>query len=359
MGSIRKGRKIGRDAADIAEHKRRRSRSDGRPTIADVAAKAGVGAITVSRALRRPELVSEGLRKLIDDAVRDLNYIPDLNARALASMRTDVLGVLVPSLSHTVFTDVLRGIYDGVDGTKFKVQVANTRYDAGEEERLIAGLLRQKPSALIISGVDQSPRSRSMLEAAGCPIVQIMDITDDPIQVVIGFGHRDAGRLMTEHLISRGYKNIGFISGWMSDRSKERLYGYQSALEAAGLKEPSSVHSVSRDELTAIAAQSDPGVPPFLEFSRPSLGREMFRRALKQAPNLDAVFCNNDSLALGVLFECHAQGIRVPEDMGIAGFNDLDFTDACFPSLSSVRTHRYRIGYSSVATVLKMMDGHV
>ena len=69
------------------------------------------------------------------------------------------------------------------------------------------------------------------------------------------------------------------------------------------------------------------------------------------------MFCNNDSLALGVLFECHAQGIRVPEDMGIAGFNDLDFTDACFPSLSSVRTHRYRIGYSSVATVLKMMEG--
>src|SRR6478609_1874448 len=139
-GSIRKGRNIGRETADNAEHKRRRSRSDGRPTIADVAAKAGVGAITVSRALRSPELVSEGLRKLIDEAVRDLNYIPDLNARALASTRTDVLGVLVPSLSHTVFTDVLRGVYDGVNGTKLKVQVGNTRYDAAEEERLIAGL---------------------------------------------------------------------------------------------------------------------------------------------------------------------------------------------------------------------------
>ena len=186
--------------------------------------------------MRSPELVSEGLRKLIDEAVRDLNYIPDLNARALASTRTDVLGVLVPSLSHTVFTDVLRGVYDGVNGTKLKVQVGNTRYDAAEEERLIAGLLRQKPSALIISGVDQSSRSRSMLEAAGCPIVQIMDITEDPIQVVIGFRHRDAGRLMTEHLIAQGYRNIGFISGWMSDRSKERLHGYQSALAAAGLR---------------------------------------------------------------------------------------------------------------------------
>lgn len=318
---------------------------------------AGVGAITVSRALRSPELVSQALREQIDKAVRELNYVPDLNARALASTRTDVLGVLVPSLSHTVFTDVLRGIYDGVDGTRFHVQVGNTRYDPQEEERLVAGFLRHKPAAMIVSGVDQTPQARRMLETAGCPVVQIMDITQDPIQVCIGFRHDEAGRLMTEHLIAQGYRNIAFISGWMSGRSKERLHGYQKALAAAGLAEPCQVHSISRQELTDLARISDPGVPPFLEFSRPSLGREMFRRALAQAPGLDAVFCNNDSLALGVLFECLAQGIRVPQDIGIAGFNDLDFTDACAPSLSSARTHRYRIGYSAVVAVRDLLDG--
>jgi LacI family gluconate utilization system Gnt-I transcriptional repressor len=316
-----------------------------------------VGAITVSRALRKPDQVSATLRALIDEAVRELNYVPDLHARALASTRTDVLAVLVPSLSHTVFTDVLRGIYDGVDGTKLNVQLGNTRFDPQEEERLIAGFVRQKPSAIIVSGVDQTPASRRMLEDAGCPVVQIMDVTDDPINVVIGFGHREAGRRMTEHLIGQGYRRIAFISGWMSGRSLERLHGYQDALAAAGLEEPCKVHSLSKEELVALASRADSGVPPFLEFSRPSLGREMFRRAQDLAPDLDAVFCNNDSLALGVLFECHAQKIRVPEDMGIAGFNDLDFMDACEPSLSSVRTHRYRNGYAAVKAVRELLAG--
>ena len=353
---IRKRRDNGSDGVE-APPRARKSRGDGRPTIADVAARAGVGAITVSRALRNPDQVSATLRALIDEAVRELNYIPDPHARALASTRTDVLAVLVPSLSHTVFTDVLRGIYDGVDGTKLHVQLGNTRFDPQEEERLIAGFVRQRPSAIIVSGVDQTPASRRMLEDAGCPIVQIMDVTDDPIHVVIGFGHREAGRLMTEHLIAQGYRRIAFVSGWMSGRSLERLYGYQDALAAAGLPEPCRVHSLSKDELTALASRVDSGVPPFLEFSRPSLGREMFRRARQQAPDLDAVFCNNDSLALGVLFECHAQGLRVPEDIGIAGFNDLDFMDACVPALSSVRTHRYRNGYAAVTAVREMLAG--
>ncbi len=337
---------------------RRRGRGDGRPTIADVAAKAGVGAITVSRALRNPELVSEALRRSIEDAVRELNYIPDLNARALASTRTDVIGVLVPSLSHTVFTDVLRGIYDGVDGTKLQIQIGNTRFEPAQEETLISGFLRQKPAAMIVSGIDQSAASRRMLQTAGCPVIQIMDLCDDPIDQIIGFSHEQAGRRMTEHLIEEGYRRIAFFGGWMSARSGGRLLGYRKAMEAAGLPEPCQLHSMPREVMSAIAAKVDPAERPFLEFSRPSLGRELFCRALAEVPNLDAVFCNNDNLALGVLFECIERGIRVPQDMGIAGFNDLDFMDAAQPDLSSVRTHRYRIGRAAVAAIRDRLAGH-
>jgi LacI family gluconate utilization system Gnt-I transcriptional repressor len=335
----------------------RRSRSDGRPTIADVAARAGVGAITVSRALRNPELVSESLRRSIADAVRELNYIPNLSARALASTRTDVVGVLVPSLSHTVFTDVLRGIYDGVDGTNLQIQIGNTRFDPDTEEQLIESFLRQKPAAMIISGTNQTAGSRKMLEGTGCPVVQIMDLSSDPIDLVIGFSHDEAGRLMTEHLIEEGYSRIAFLGAWMSTRSEGRLRGYRQALEAAGLSEPCQIHSIAREVLSQIATATDPAERPFLELSRPSLGRELFRRALAEAPDLDAVFCNNDSLALGVLFECIERGIRVPEDIGIAGFNDLDFMDAAQPALSSVRTHRYRIGRAAVEAVRNRIGG--
>jgi len=330
---------------------RRRRRGDGSATIADVAARAGVGAITVSRALRSPNLVSEKLRREIANAVRELNYIPDLNARALASTRTDVVGILVPSLSHTLFTDVLRGISDGVDGTTLQLQIGNTHFEPLEEERLVAGFLRQKPAAMIVSGTDQTPACRLLLQRAGCPVVQIMDLCPDPIDLVIGFSHEQAGLLMTEHLIEQGYRHIAFLSGWLNARSGGRLAGYRKALAAAGLREPCRVHSMPPGTLAAAATEMEPSERLSLDFAHPSFGRHLFRRALAEAPDLDAVFCNNDSLALGVLFECQAQGRRVPEDMGVAGFNDLDFAEAAHPALTSVRTHRYRIGNAAIAAI--------
>ncbi len=345
-------------AATITQQRpSRKSRSDGKPTIADVAAQAGVGAITASRALRTPHLVSAALRRSVEDAVLALNYVPNFNARALASKNSDVIGVLIPSLTHSTFTDVLRGIYDGVDNTGLQVQIANTRYDAAEEERLVGMFLRQKPLAMIVSGVGQTPLARRMLEAAGCPVVQIMDVSHDPIDHIIGFSHEHAARRMTEHLIEEGYCRIAFLSGWLNPRSQERLLGYQRALAAAGLTEPCRAHSMPREVLAEIVASSTPSERPILDFSRPSFGRQLFRQALAEAPDLDAVFCNNDSLALGVLFECQARGIRVPEKVGIAGFNDLDFTDATFPSLSSVRTHRYRIGHAAVVAIQDRLAG--
>ncbi|SHG01793.1 transcriptional regulator, LacI family [Kaistia soli DSM 19436] len=353
MDSIRPERK--KSSADLSA---RRRRGDGRPTIADVAARAGVAAITVSRALSDPSLVSDTLRKTIEEAVQALGYVPNLSARTLASTRSSVVGVLIPSLSQTVFTDVLRGVYDGVDGSPLTVQIGNTRYDEAEEERLIKVFLREKPAGMIVSGIDQTPEARRMLENAGCPVIQIMDISDDPIDQIIGFSHYDGGRKVTEHLIEEGYRRIGFIAGWVSRRSSGRLDGYRAALAAAGLPQPSLEHSFSPGYMPKLADASEtPAGRPVLEFATPRVGRELFRAAIAADPGLDAVFCNNDILALGVLFECQAQGIRVPEDMGIAGFNDHDYMESAFPSLSSGRTHRYRNGLDAVVAIRRRLGG--
>ena len=217
----------------------RKRRSKGRPTIADVAARAGVGAITVSRALRKPSQVSPALRKKIDAAVRELDYVPDLNARALASRRTNLVAVLIPALTQNIFTDVLRGIYDGVEDSGLRIEIANTRYDREIEERAVAASPAPRPGGSRSSPASTSPRRRGrMLEAAGCPVVQIMDLTDDPIQKIIGFSHVAAGRRMTEHLIAAGYRRIGFLAAWMNTRSRGRMAGYRLALEEAGLFDP-------------------------------------------------------------------------------------------------------------------------
>lgn len=331
----------------------RKRRGNGRPTIADVAQKAGVGQITVSRALRDPSQVSENLRRIIDDAVRELNYSPNLNARALASARNDLVGVLVPALTPNIFTDVLRGIYDGVEETNLRIEIANTRYNRELEERRILEMLRHKPAGMIISGTDQTPTARRALEAAECPVIQIMDLTDDPIDRVIGFSHVEGGRRMTQHMIDAGYRRIAFLGGYLNDRSGGRLIGHRQALEAAGLYD---------DDLVCLLDEAPPSVDPgnpdeWIRFSSPGTGRAMLTKALETIPHLDAVFCNNDMLALGVLFECQRRGIRVPEDLGIAGFNDLDFAASAEPGISSCRTPRWECGHSAAHAIRDELDG--
>ena len=318
--------------------KPRPRRGGGRPTLADVARKAGVGAITVSRALREPERVSEDLRRQIQAAVDELGYVPDPNARALASARAEVFGVLVPSLTNNVFAEVVRGIYDSLSAGPFRIQLGNTHYSGLEEERLLQVFGPQRPAALIVAGIDQTAASRHLLEKAGCPVVQVMEIGSDPVDMMVGFSHFEGGKAAAEHLIGAGYRRIGFLGARMDPRSQRRLAGYRAAMEAAGLFDPRLVTTTP--------------VP-----SSVTLGRELFRDALAKAPTLDGVFCNNDDIALGALFECHRASIAVPKTIGIVGFNDLDMMEVAFPSVTSVRTHRYEIGRRAVAMALAAIAG--
>jgi LacI family gluconate utilization system Gnt-I transcriptional repressor len=330
-----------------------RKRSTNRPTISDVALRAGVGAITVSRALRHPHQVSEALRRSIDDAVRELNYVPNLYARALASSRSNVVAVLVPSLTQNIFSDVLRGIYDGVDDSGLRIEIANTNYDPLIEERRIFEILRHQPSAMIVSGVNQTATSRKLLEKAKCPVIQIMDMTNDPIHKIIGFSHHAAGKAMTKHLIEAGYRRISFFSGWMNDRSTGRMMGYREALEEAGLFDPDLIGQMGNEE----PSSSQSSVKHYHQFSTPMMGRQLLTRMLERRPDVDAVFCNNDVLALGALFACSARGINIPRDFGIAGFNDFDFMEAAYPALSSVRIHRWTVGNEAMLAVRRELDG--
>lgn len=317
----------------------RSRRGGGRPTIADVASKAGVGAITVSRALREPERVSPELRRQIMAVVDELGYVPDRNARALASARADVIGVLVPSLTNNVFAEVVRGIYDGLDQSHLQVQIGNTHYSQEAEEDLLQIFLSQRPWALIVSGIDQSPAARTLLERTDCPVVQIMEIGADPFDMMIGFSHYEGGKATTRHLLDAGYRKIAFIGARMDPRSQRRLAGYRAAMEEAGSFDDRLVTTTVRP-------------------SSVSVGGELFREALAKAPTLDAAFCNNDDMALGALFECHRQGRAVPSEIGIAGFNDLEMMQVAYPSVTSLRTHRYEIGRRAIAMALAAVAGH-
>jgi LacI family transcriptional regulator, gluconate utilization system Gnt-I transcriptional repressor len=316
---------------------RKRTKS-GKIRLAEVAELAGVSPITASRFFRNPAALSTAKRARVESAANELGYVPNLAARALASQRTEVIGVLIPSLTNNVFSDVLRGIYDASEGSRYSIQLSNTRYSILQEEKLLRLFLAQKPAGLIVTGIDQTAESRAMLEAADCPIVQIMEIGPNPVDMMIGFSHYDAARAAIGHLFAKGYGRIGFIGARMDPRVQRRLDGYQAAMKDAGLFDP-----------RLIVATATP--------TSVTLGGTLFGDLLAKAPDIDAVFCANDDLALGVLFECRRREIAVPEQIAIIGFNDLEFMASAVPTLTSVRTNRYEMGRTAAIMLIDAIEG--
>ena len=307
-----------------------------RATLSDVAARAGVSAVTVSRVLRKPEMVSADLRERVEKAVGELAYVPNQLASALASARTGTIGVVVPSFTNGVFGDYLRGIHDILVPAGFQVLVLNSRYLKGAEERAIATLVGQHPEAIILTGIDQTETARRHLRQSAVTVVQTMELADDPIDINIGLSQRAAGYAATRHLIGLGHRVVGQMSVPLDARAVQRLAGYRHAMDEAGLE------------------------PITTSIERPSsfpLGSELFGELHERRPDMTAIFCGNDNLALGSLFECQRRGIRVPEDVSIVGFNDLEFSATAHPALTTVATPRYEIGRRSAEIVLAIVRG--
>jgi len=307
-------------------------------TIADVAHEADVSAMTVSRALREPNRVSAKSLERIRSVIDRLGYMPDPAAQALAAGRTNVIGVIVPSVTNNVFADVMRGIYNAAEASKWQVQLGNSRYSPLEEERLVRTFISQRPAGLIISGVDQSDDTRAMLRASSFRIVQVMEISDLPLDMIVGFSHLEGARAATRHLIAMGYKRPGFLAARLDPRTQRRLDGFREIAGDAGLLDMNRV--VTTPQASTV-----------------TLGGKLMADLLSRAPDTDAILCNNDDLALGALFECQRRSISVPGNMGICGFNDLEMMAAANPTITSVRTHRYEMGEKAMQMLVDSLEG--
>ncbi|MFV0358256.1 LacI family DNA-binding transcriptional regulator [Tropicimonas sp.] len=305
-----------------------------RPTLADVAHEADVSAITVSRTIRQPHIVAEKSRRRVEAAIEKLGYIPDAAASALASRTSSMIGLLVPSLTNNVFTDVLRGVYEVVEGSRYFVQIANSRYSALKEETLVRAFLRQRPAGLIVAGFDQTDRGRDMLNGAACPVVQVLEHGPEPVDMAVGFHHAEAAALATRHLLDSGYRRPGFLAARMDPRTQRRMRGFERTCRDAGALDARRI--VTTHQASTVG-----------------LGRQLLELLLCQAPETDAIFCANDDLAVGALMEAKRRRIRVPEDLGICGFNDLEMTRHMYPAITSVATPRFETGRQAATMLLE------
>jgi LacI family gluconate utilization system Gnt-I transcriptional repressor len=315
-----------------------KGRASGRTTLAEVAARAGVATMTASRAITQPAMVSPALRARVEQAVAELGYVPNRAARALASARSNAIVVLVPSLSNAVFTAVLAGIQDALDADGYQILIANTRYSDAEEEKLLGIYLQSNPDGILLSGLTHSKRIEQMLASAQLPVVSMMDLASSPDQLSVGFSQLQAGYTMTRYLLDKGYKRIGFMGAQLDERTLKRAEGYRRAMEEAGMYDPRLETMVT-----------DP--------STIALGAELLGRMLAVTPDCDAIFCCNDDLAHGAIYQCQRRGIAVPGQLAICGFNDLPASAWMNPSVTTIATPRYRVGFEAATLLRTIIDG--
>ena len=318
--------------------KRSRSRATGRVTLADVAQAAKVSPITVSRALRGERAVDPELVARVQAAVQRLGYVPDPAARALASRYGNQVALLVPLLSNALFVDLVEAAQRTLTRAGYQTLVGVTHYDPGEEEQILRGQLLHRPAGILVTGFDRSDATRALIAGSGVPCVHLMETSGAEGVYSVGLSQEDASIAMTRHLLERGRRRIAFAAAQLDPRTMRRLEGWRKVLREQGLYTPT------------------------LEWLNPApssigLGGILFEQIMGQTPPVDAIFFCNDDLAQGALLAALRMGIRVPERVAVAGFNDLTGSDQMLPPLTTIRTPRAQMGAAAAEMLLKLMRG--
>ncbi|ACO78904.1 Transcriptional regulator, LacI family [Azotobacter vinelandii CA] len=313
-------------------------RTTGRPTLNEVARRAGVSPITASRALRGIPSVAEELAQRVREAASELGYVANPAARALASARSQTVAVVVPSLGNQLFVETLEAIHAVMRPRGLEVLIGNSHYSRDEEEDLIRNYLAYQPRGLLLTGFERTESARRMLESSGIPCVYMMDLDSGAGLHCVGFSQIRAGAAAAEHLISRGRRRMAFVGAQLDQRTLLRGEGFRRALQQAGLYDPALELLTPRP-------------------SSVGLGCELFAQLMASHPQIDAIFFGNDDLAHGALLEAMRRGVKIPEQVAVIGFNDLPASSFTVPRLSSIRTPREAIGRRAAELLLALMAG--
>ncbi|WP_066124218.1 HTH-type transcriptional regulator GntR [Bordetella ansorpii] len=312
-----------------------RSTRNGRVTMQDVATRAGVSAITVSRALRTPHKVTPLLRERIQQLCREMGYVLNHAASALASARSHAIVVLIPSLSNEVFIDIIAGLKEVLEVRGYHMLLAVTGYGAQAEETMLRTYLQHAPDGAILTGIDHSDGTWKLLRTHRVPAVHTIDLLPaEHAGMSVGFSQFDAGYAAGRHLAEHGYRRIGIACAHPDPRSVRRREGCRQALRDAGLYDPAL--EVGSPEDTSIA-----------------LGARLLTQLREAHPDCDGLFLCNDDLAQGALFQCARLGIAVPQSMGLVGFHDLAGSAWTMPPLSTITTPRRQIGATAAHMLLQ------
>jgi LacI family gluconate utilization system Gnt-I transcriptional repressor len=315
--------------------KRRRRNTGSGVTLKDLAQIVGVTKVTISRAMNSPDQVSPDTLRRIQEAVRETGYVPNLVAGSLASNRSKLIVALIPSLSGSVFQETTEAMTVALANAGYQLLIGQGGYDESREEALLDAVIGRRPAGIVLTGVVHSPASRKRLAGAGVPIVETWNLTDTPIDMLVGFSHAQVGAAAARHLHERGGRRAVVIT----PDDRRALTRSQAFV----------------DTMSALA-QRDVPVYPVPSPTHLGNGREALARVLREHPDTDSIFCGADSLALGVLMEAHARQIRVPEQLKVLGYGDLNFAAYTTPALTTIRTNGRQIGELAASMLIQRIE---
>ncbi|MGQ7247874.1 LacI family DNA-binding transcriptional regulator [Halomonas sp. V046] len=303
--------------------------------IRQVADLAGVSVATVSRTLKTPDIVSPETRERVLKAVEQAGYRPNLTAVQFRSQRTRNLVVLVPTVANTFFARVIAGIQEAASRSGYSVLLCNTLGDESVERDYAAMVTNRQADGLI------QLRAFYPFEASGSdplPMVNACEVLDEAPCPRVQLNNREASRVLTEHLIQLGHRRIGMIKGpRQSPLTRDRLHGYQEALQDAGI--------APDEELLC------PG-----DFTLAS-GYRAAATLLERHDPPTAIFCENDEMAIGAIQRLKEAGLKIPADISVAGFDDIAFARYCDPPLTTISQPAEDFGREAVALLLGLIEG--
>jgi LacI family gluconate utilization system Gnt-I transcriptional repressor len=309
-------------------------------TVHDVARLAGVSPITVSRSFNSPEQLSAATLERVRAAVARTGYVPNLLAGGLRSAKSKLVAAIVPTIAAPVFGETIQSLTDAFDAQGYQLLVGQSGYRASREDALLDAVIGRRPVGIVLTGMMHSAEGRRRLLASRIPVVETWDLSPSPIDMAVGFSHERIGEEVCESLHARGRRRIALVSG-DDERARRRAAGMNHVARKLGLVQGGA-------ELPAHWVTA-PGTL--------ASGREGLAALLERMPDLDAVFCSSDLVALGVLTEAHARGIDVPRRLAVVGFGDLEFAAGVVPPLSTVRLDGTRIGRIAADMIIARAEG--
>ncbi|MEO1490857.1 MAG: LacI family DNA-binding transcriptional regulator [Pseudomonadota bacterium] len=313
-----------------------------KPSLTEVAEAAGVSKMTASRVLRNSGRFSEETRaRVLKEAAR-LNYVPNRLAAAFGSETASTLvGVLVPRLSGGLFGQVVEAIDATLTRLGYQTMIGTYENRPEQEEAWLRSVLAWRPAGLILTGRAHSDGTMAMLKAATLPLVEIWDLNTRPMDISVGINHFDCGYEMGRLFLSRGRRRIGYAGADLAapGLGRARLEGFEQALRTSG---------------------ADPVAPEILD-DRPSFYQGYYgaQNLLSRHPELDAVYFQNDEMAVGGMAYCQAAGLSVPGDIGIAGWGGMDVATVLERRLSTTNVSTRALGKAAAEALVARIRGDV